>query len=510
MGIIPQRTTGTLRDQATLNEALRLAAEGRHVLPTKLDKSPHTQRGFYDATDDPDVIREWYGRLPGAGIGMKTGMDSGVIVADFDLRQDLSEAMERGLPDDRETTWVRSMRDWHVYFEAPDEPLRSRRLGPGLELKAEGAYVIVPPSAHPDGKRYRLIPSLSGKLAPVPDWMLEAAQQPAHKPTEAEPLDLDPSGPAILDGERDNELTRIAGGLHDGTRTLDRLTADLLLINEARCLPPLPEHQVAKVARSIHHRPPCRKSAGVVEPEVLVAVAELERIAGQRGMVGTAALSNWATYRAVLELARHHGRLIPGYIRLSDSVRQIALKAGQGKSTTSRSLNRLADKGLLLRDEKGHDGNSGSLLIPIGHVLGHPSTVGSSSMLEVVGCPSMYPSPEKPRLFRLRHGMLGKLLGVVLERVAENPGITRKELAEKMKRKPDGLKRPLRELVELGLVERVGQGSYRPVEGWERRLERERVMRGEAKAERLDEAEYRRQTEAYGLWLREKKEMRQA
>ena len=44
----------------------------------------------------------------------------------------------------------------HFYFAAPtDVSLKSGVLAEGLDVKADGGYVIAPPSLHPSGRRYR-------------------------------------------------------------------------------------------------------------------------------------------------------------------------------------------------------------------------------------------------------------------------------------------------------------------------------------------------------------------
>jgi DNA-binding transcriptional ArsR family regulator len=79
----------------------------------------------------------------------------------------------------------------------------------------------------------------------------------------------------------------------------------------------------------------------------------------------------------------------------------------------------------------------------------------------------------------------------------ESPGASRAELAERLGVKPDSLSRPLKKLVDRGLVERGGRGSYRPAEDWPQVLERERLLGGERLAENLDRAQYEREREAY-------------
>jgi len=43
-------------------------------------KHPRTERGFKDATRDPGVIRDWWGRWPAANIGVATGPGSGLLM----------------------------------------------------------------------------------------------------------------------------------------------------------------------------------------------------------------------------------------------------------------------------------------------------------------------------------------------------------------------------------------------------------------------------------------------
>jgi DNA-binding transcriptional ArsR family regulator len=92
----------------------------------------------------------------------------------------------------------------------------------------------------------------------------------------------------------------------------------------------------------------------------------------------------------------------------------------------------------------------------------------------------------------------------VLEAVVEWPGVSRAELAAKLGKKPDSLSRPLKKLVDRGLIERCGNGRYRPTDNWQQVLDRERTLTGEKLTERLDEQQYGREREAYQRYLAEK------
>ena len=123
---------------------------------------------------------------------------------------------------------------------------------------------------------------------------------------------------------------------------------------------------------------------------------------------------------------------------------------------------------------------------------------------------ALYPSAGAlGALHQIRHGYgLGKLDGDVLERVVEAPGVSRQELAARLGpgRKPETLKRPLKQLREAGLVENRVRGRYWPVEGWQHVLDRVRTMSGEKLAENLAQQRDEREREAYRRHLAEKEE----
>src|SRR5262245_22217832 len=59
------------------------------------DKSPLTDNGFYDATTNEVQIRKWWPE-DGSGpmIGVRTGMDSGVMTTDLDIKDDGTNGVE--------------------------------------------------------------------------------------------------------------------------------------------------------------------------------------------------------------------------------------------------------------------------------------------------------------------------------------------------------------------------------------------------------------------------------
>ena len=160
---------------AMVDHALNYAEKGWHVLPlhtavngtcscSKRDcgspgKHPRTEHGLSDATTDPNIIKEWWTRWPDANIGVRTGQISGVVVLDIDPKngglESWSELQDiHGRVD--ALTCHTGGGGLHLYFQAPETELKSSagEIAPGVDTRAEGGYVIAPPSLHISGNRY--------------------------------------------------------------------------------------------------------------------------------------------------------------------------------------------------------------------------------------------------------------------------------------------------------------------------------------------------------------------
>jgi len=128
--------------------ALELAAQGFPVFPCHADKSPACERGFHDASKDPDTVRALFaGGAP--LIGVPTGPASGFDVLDLDPRHGSDAWWAEhgpGLPATR-THRTRSG-GLHVLFRhAPGLRSSAGKLAPGCDVRAEGGYVVWWPAA---------------------------------------------------------------------------------------------------------------------------------------------------------------------------------------------------------------------------------------------------------------------------------------------------------------------------------------------------------------------------
>ena len=103
-------------------------------------------------------IRAWWRRWPTTNVGLVTGVISRLAVLDIDPRNggiDTLHDLDAGavMPDDN-TLAETGSRGLHHYF-ALDAPLAKGAPFQGIELQADGALVVAPPSLHHSGRRYR-------------------------------------------------------------------------------------------------------------------------------------------------------------------------------------------------------------------------------------------------------------------------------------------------------------------------------------------------------------------
>ena len=136
--------------EALISQALRLAEDGYPVFPCKGDKTPACKRGFYDATTDPDKIRQLFARADAELIGLPTGKASGLIVIDIDNKNGKNGFVWPALNELPSTRLVATVNGGrHYYFKMPDADIKcsAGSLHEGVDVRGDGGYVIAPPSS---------------------------------------------------------------------------------------------------------------------------------------------------------------------------------------------------------------------------------------------------------------------------------------------------------------------------------------------------------------------------
>jgi putative DNA primase/helicase len=137
-------------------------------------------QGVLNASGDPNVVHHWWQQVPDANIAIATGRNSDLVVVDVDGsigEETLAkiECKHGSLPQ----TWqVRTGKGRHLYFRYPENVAKIKSVARkklGLDVRADGGYVIAPPSIHESGRRYTLLEDSVKTLAECPAWVVEYA-----------------------------------------------------------------------------------------------------------------------------------------------------------------------------------------------------------------------------------------------------------------------------------------------------------------------------------------------
>lgn len=146
--------------QCLLDAALHYAARGWPVFPVNIKKKPLTTHGFKEATTDPATIKEIFSRPGVAGVAIPTGLGSGLLVIDRDRKNGVDgvttcQALEADLGELPQTLQQRTGSGGdQLCFRNPEGVTiknSAGKLGPGLDVRGEGGYVVAPPSRNEAG-----------------------------------------------------------------------------------------------------------------------------------------------------------------------------------------------------------------------------------------------------------------------------------------------------------------------------------------------------------------------
>lgn len=237
-------------------------------------KHPLTPRGNLDASKDADQISQWWHKWPKANIGIATGAESGLVVLDIDPIHSGDLSLETIIEEHGalapDTPQVETGSGGsHYYFLYPRQGEAGSRNGLafGVDIKADGGYVVAPPSMHYLGREYRWVKNGPRKgqdylvLSEPPAWAVinkRSGRRNGATPSVSANGNHPPktSKAKIRPGERNSTLTSYAGSLRrsglDGATIYDLLVS----INERLCDPPLAEDELDRIAYGMERYAP--------------------------------------------------------------------------------------------------------------------------------------------------------------------------------------------------------------------------------------------------------------
>jgi Bifunctional DNA primase/polymerase, N-terminal len=231
-------------------------------------KHPITQ-GWPNAVPSVSAAEaSWQPRLGARGIGLVCGPTSGMFGIDVDRRhggeQTVRDWKRRGMKL-AQTATDQTGDGWHLLYRWPEQSgieIRAQHVGAGLQCRGVAHFLVLAPSMHRSGRRYRWLRS-PDEIAPAPDWLLELIVESSR--TRAPIVPADGEQPLVPIEHRHDALVRWLGiqrSMGFGEEALVRLT-DVFLdtsveIDEARC--PLDRDHAHNTARDIARRYPPQRT----------------------------------------------------------------------------------------------------------------------------------------------------------------------------------------------------------------------------------------------------------
>ena len=204
------------------------------------------------------TIEKWFANRPDAGVGIVCGEYSGLVVVDLDgaAGEESLKKLERQhgpLPDTLTAISGRVGGGRHIYFRHPGGKVANTvAIAPGIDVRADGSFVVAPPSVHRSGNAYKWVDE-TAKIADCPDWLIQLANaKKAKLPVEPAVQPVPSTDGLILrKGNRTNWLFKRGCSLRGQGQQEPEIESALIELNGRYCQPPLPENKVQAIAMSV-------------------------------------------------------------------------------------------------------------------------------------------------------------------------------------------------------------------------------------------------------------------
>ncbi|MEZ0212459.1 MAG: bifunctional DNA primase/polymerase [Xanthobacteraceae bacterium] len=146
-------------------------------------KTPYVSNGFRGASVTDRVVRRYWADHPEAMVGVPTGAKIGAWVLDIDVKVGVDgyetlaalEAEHGPLPATAVATTAGGGK--HFYWRHVDGIRNRAKLGPGIDVRGEGGYVVAPGSIMADGRAYFWVDD-NTEIADAPQWLLDHLLKP--------------------------------------------------------------------------------------------------------------------------------------------------------------------------------------------------------------------------------------------------------------------------------------------------------------------------------------------
>lgn len=236
-----------------MEEILKLANEyldnGWSVLPVKPEeKRPYMTNWlqYNRSRVSRSMMENWFTSLSGAGIGIVTGKISNIVVLDVEnyCKIPIDELLKKYPTQMISRT---GSGGYHLFYQYPTNVSHiGNRVGlfDGIDLRADGGFIVLPPTIHPSGGRYEWIQK--GMAGVFPNSLLDVQSQPKAQGDGW----ITETLRGVSEGGRNDACARLAGYFFKKGMNADIVEALLMEWNE-RNDPPLPISEIRTTIKSI-------------------------------------------------------------------------------------------------------------------------------------------------------------------------------------------------------------------------------------------------------------------
>ena len=205
---------------------LNCGSPGKHPIAEEF------RHGHHSAIRRKSKIQRVFKKYPSANLGVI--LPPGLVVIDVDGPEGEETFSELDLP---KTLAVRTGRGMHHYYVTSEPlPAKLKKLS-GIDIKhSNSGYLIVPPSTHHSGENYRW-KRAKNAIAELPKTFLQSLARESSVTVQFD------AEKVLKAGNRNNELTKIAGSLRFNGHGTSAISGALQGINAAACKPPLDDDE---------------------------------------------------------------------------------------------------------------------------------------------------------------------------------------------------------------------------------------------------------------------------
>jgi hypothetical protein len=257
----------------------------------------------------------------------------------------------------RDAPTVQTGEGLHIYYSIVAATRSVVGLRSGIDLRADGGYMVAPPSIYPTGAVYTWRIGLDQELPLLPEWARRTeVQADAKRKTRWVATALR----GVEVGQRNTTCARLAGHFLAHGEPFDVVEATLLAWN-GRNLPPLPEEEVRKTVAAIVARSHRQRIEALPDTERTL----LEFLSGPWSKDCTH--GERSTYQAVCII--EYSRGLPPGTPLVVSYRELQSRGAVSYQRVGSVLGRLKARGYLEFEPAGRAGGQRGQAAKVRRVL---------------------------------------------------------------------------------------------------------------------------------------------